>query len=148
MLYTSKILVDSPKGANTRVVAEESSKKLSDHFFLLDSNSFEIIRDEWLPDYVLDAMQDIKAEEQKKGIKGLYYQYAMTFDELTTLKAAAEELDNEYSPLSQELNDLIEQKVNSLMLSDNGYDDLKLEILGKIAGYNIGFEFEAETEDN
>lgn len=148
MLYTSKILVDSPKGAHTRVIAEESSEKLSDHYFLLDSNSFSLMVDEWLPDYVLDAMEDIKVEEQKKGIKGLYYQYSMVFDELATLKAAAEELNNEYSPLGEKLSDLIEQKVNTLMLSDNGFDALKLEILGKIAGYNIGFEFEAETEDN
>ena len=148
MLYTSKILVDSPKGANTRVIAEESSEKLSDHYFLLDSNSFSLMVDEWLPDYVLDTMEDIKAEEQKKGIKGLYYQYSMIFDELATLKAAAEELNNEYSPLGEKLSDLIEQKVNTLMLSDNGFDALKLEILGKIAGYNIGFEFETETEEN
>ena len=144
MLYTSKILVNSPKGANTRTYAEESSEKLSDHFLLLDSNSLNIINDEWLPDYVLDAMQDIKAEEQKKETKGLYYQYSIIFDELATLKAAAEELENEYSPLGEKLNELIEQKVNSLMLSDNDYDDLKLEVLEKIAGYNIGFEFEAE----
>lgn len=144
MLYTSKILVNSPKGANTRVYAEENSEKLSDHFLLLDSNSLNIINDEWLPDYVLDAMQDIKAEEQKKGTKGLYYQYSIIFDELATLKAAAEELENEYSPLGEQLNELIEQKVNSLMLSDNDYDDLKLEVLEKIAGYNIGFEFEAK----